>query len=1112
MSVGNSAEGSPAPEGEPLDISGVVTKVIVRFVRAKADDSGVARLLSTAGERRATADLEDHRSWSTKDQVVSLLNAAAQVVGDLDLGRHIGEEMLRPHEENDLELLWSFGSAGDLFRHIGELTSFSRISTVDAVEVVEGRATIREVTHPETSRHWRLCEFTKGMLSQAPALFGLMPAVVTETECQARGGQSCTYHVAWEGTLAFADDATSLTGAAPDSLLGPGVVGQTHEAQARIAHLQDQLGRVGDQLEEVASTASELLAGGDISQLLDNIMHRAAAAVGAPKYLLVVRMAPDEPVEMHHHGFEPQEARLLAEELWRQDLDEGDGARLIVDIASSRQAYGRLAAVYPPGTEVGRRAQEIFSLYANYAATALDLQTSMAESERSSTTASALLDFSRALSRASTSEEVSQTLADAVPAVLGCERSAVMLWDPLHQRLVFKAVSGTPDLRQPEVAGDRADSGTGDGTQPGPGDVPDFGSIESTDTPLVARLMGTRDIAVVDRHTPDPFLQSVMERYGTEVCVMAPLHSDYEFLGVVAAIFLTAPAVDLHHDRDMHERLRALAYQAVTAFQNAWLLEQVGHLAWHDALTGLPNRRLLEDRVRQQLERAKRLNEPSSMFFIDLDRFKKVNDTLGHAAGDELIKQVAVRLSEVVSRPGVVARLGGDEFAVLLPGLAGLVAVRQLAERVLEALHQPYTIEGTEVFTSASIGISIHPEHGESYDDLLNRADEAMYRAKDLGRDTFQIYEPDPNTTIHVGVRLDADLHHALERNELFVLYQPYIDLHTNQVVGVEALVRWRHPVQGILEPAAFIPYAEESDLIVGIDEFVIRQAARQLRLWLHEGLGPLRMSVNVSTRDLLHPGFVDTVMSALADNAVTPEQFELELTERVALDSAGVMRWTVEELRARGVRFSIDDFGGGTSSIQQVAAFPVTTLKIDRSFVQILGPVEELNSLTAAIIGMADELGLDCVAEGVESAHQSRVLLQRGCTTAQGFFFSPPLFPTDVKRMLQPATDVPGRTASLPPRRPDRTGSGPRRQGDAHNGGGRPRDIQARTTAPGSGAGTLGPPSGWSSPTPSAPSDDSVRPQTPQDERRDDEPGTPVSKPAPADAPAPSGSLGDAP
>ena len=505
--------------------------------------------------------------------------------------------------------------------------------------------------------------------------------------------------------------------------------------------------------------------------------------------------------------------------------------------------------------------------------------------------------------------------------------------------------------------------------------------------------------------------------------ILAPLFSDEEFLGAVVADFLTAPAVDPRADKDLQLRLRALADQAVTAFQNAWLLEQVGHLAWHDALTGLPNRRLLEDRVHQELERAKRLGEPSAMFFVDLDRFKKVNDTLGHAAGDDLIRQVAQRLREVVRRQDTVARLGGDEFAVLLPGLNDLTSIRQLADRMLESLHMPYSIEGAEVYTSASIGIAVYPEHGETYDDLLSHADEAMYLSKSMGRNTYNIYAADDSGSAPVvgDMQLEADLHHAIERNELFVLYQPYIDLITNHMVGVEALVRWRHPVKGLLEPGSFIHQAEESNLILAIDEFVIREAARQMREWLNEGLPPLRMSVNVSGRDLMHPGFVSTVLSALQEHDVSPEWFEIEITERVAVDDNGVMRQTADMLREKGVRFSIDDFGTGSSSLQQVAAFPVSTLKIDRSFVQILGPTEELNALAAGIISMADKLGLECVAEGVETSHQSRVLLQRGCTTAQGFFFSPPLMPGDVRRMLgnPPETDgasPPGDAAQTAP------------------------------------------------------------------------------------------------
>ena len=349
-------------------------------------------------------------------------------------------------------------------------------------------------------------------------------------------------------------------------------------------------------------------------------------------------------------------------------------------------------------------------------------------------------------------------------------------------------------------------------------------------------------------------------------------------------------------------------------------------------MTGLPNRRLLEDRVRQEIERASRLSEPSAVFFVDLDRFKKVNDTMGHGAGDELIRQVAARLVAVVRRQDTVARLGGDEFAILLPGMGEEVTVRLLAERMLESLHQPYLIDGAEVYTSASIGVASYPEHGNTYDELLSRADEAMYRSKDMGRNTFQIFTENPQNTLLGDAELEADLHHALERNELFVLYQPYIDLQTNRVVGVEALVRWRHPVRGVIEPGSFLPQAEESRLIIAIDEYVIREAARQMGRWAAEGVEPLRMSVNVSASDLLHPGFVQTVVGALAEHDVDPGRFEVEITERISPDHEGVMRQTVEELRNHGVRFSIEDFGGGGASVEQVAAFPVSTLKIDRS------------------------------------------------------------------------------------------------------------------------------------------------------------------------------------
>ena len=430
-------------------------------------------------------------------------------------------------------------------------------------------------------------------------------------------------------------------------------------------------------------------------------------------------------------------------------------------------------------------------------------------------------------------------------------------------------------------------------------------------------------------------------------------------------------------------------------------------MAWHDSLTGLPNRRLFEDRVEQELIRSRRVGEPVCMFFVDMDHFKTVNDTLGHAGGDDLIQQVGERLVDTVRRQDTVARVGGDEFAILLPGLSDQPSIDQLAQRSLEAMSTPFLIFGQEVETSASIGIAMAPDHGDTYDLLLSRADEAMYRAKSRGRNVFQMYSASPVDPVDGHGIIDertlySDLVHALDHDEFFVLYQPYIDLRTAQVVGVEALVRWEHPSLGTLEPASFISLAERSQIIVALDAWVLDEACRQARTWLDRGLDPLRISVNLATRDLSDPDLFDNVHQSLEDTGIEPSSLELEITERVVLDRSGPARDNIDRLRRLGVRFTIDDFGTGNSSLNRIGTFPVSTLKIDQSFVQVLGPDGDNNSLVSAIISMADRLGLDCIAEGVETSVQSRVLLQRGCTTAQGYFFSPPLPAEDIEELME--------------------------------------------------------------------------------------------------------------
>jgi diguanylate cyclase (GGDEF)-like protein len=975
--------------GARQDISGALTNVIVRYVRARAGDDGVAEMLSMAHEARPVSALEDPTSWSSHDEAIALFDAAAEITGDPQVGLHVGEEMLRQHDGTEVaNLLRSLGSPGELLRNVAAAAAkFSTVSTMEPLEVANAHAVVRAITRPGFLRYPQLCDFTKGLLSQVPVLFGLVPAVVTEPECQAKGGRFCLYSVAWEAGQwsALVDERSSLSTMAWGD---EGVVEARSEIElderARIAALESQVSQLTKRLEGVYSTAADLVATDHIDEVLSRITARAAHAVNAPRYLLVVQTSPEAPVRLHHHGFTAAEAKALAHELLEEHPDDRLGSRLIVDIASRRH-YGRLAAVYPDGMQFFAEEQRTLAVYADYAATALDVVTTLDEARRSNATASALLDFSRALSGVGTVDRVVRQLAETVPVVAGSERSTVLLWDPTAETLAVRAstlaAAGAP---RAEDAGGRV--------------------VHRSQTPFVDHMLESRQILVIDQATTDPFLQRVLIGTGTAASVVVPLYAGDEFLGVVTADYEHRMDHGLRTDRDLHERLTGLADQAVTALQNARLHEKISHMAWHDALTGLPNRRLLEDRVDQQLHRARRTGESTCLFFVDLDRFKSVNDTLGHGAGDELVQQVARRLVETVRRQDTVARLGGDEFAVLLPGLSDPDALSQLARRALEALEQPYVVAGRELQITGSIGAAIAPLHGESYHELMMNADAAMYRSKAQGRNTFRVFEAEGSDTDAGAAQLEADLHRALDARELFVVYQPFIDLQTQGVVGVEALARWRHPTRGILGPAAFIPLAERSDLIVRIDSWVVGEACAQVRRWADAGMPLMRVAVNATVRDLGSDRFVDAVVDALAGAGLDPGALELEVAEDVVMADRDTTGHNVDRLRQLGVRFSIDHYGSGSSGLNRIGSFPVSTLKIDQSFVQVLGPADESATLVSAIISLAKSLGIEAVAEGVETVHQSRILLQRGCRTAQGFLFSPPLAPDEVARLLRGA------------------------------------------------------------------------------------------------------------
>jgi diguanylate cyclase (GGDEF)-like protein len=969
--------------------------VLIRYIRAVAGELGVLQVLAIAGEFRSAQALETPDTFSSHQQAVTLFHAAAQVTGDGNVGLHVGERMIRQYAGTEVEA--QFRALGSVEAMVGNVVaSVSRVTamvTAQAISIGDNHTTVKVMTRPGLERHPHFCEFTKGMLSQIPVPFGAAPAGIVERECQAQGGRFCLYSVSWVDTdrkAAVRDDE-----AADQQVYGWGAAAAAAPSElqiddhTRIAQLAGQLRQMDERLEGVFSTASELLGGAGIDTLLTRITSQAARAVSASRYLLVVRTSPDADIQLHHHGFNPDEAAILADELWKEHPDDDGGARLIVDIASARRRYGRLAAVYPPGVTYFESERRMLALYAGYAATALDMVTSLEDARQSDTTARELLRFSGALSRVSTTDEAAQLLADTVPAVVGCQHGTVLLWSPEFRQLSVRATSS----EHTETDNQLSD----------PEDTIET-VVVSAATPVLEHLIGTRGLAVIDRSTSDADLRSILLKGAIATSVLAPLFAGDEFLGLVAANF-NGPVQGATVRRGLvHERLSGLADQAVTALQNVRLLEQISHVAWHDALTGLPNRRLLEDRVEQEMVRGRRVGESACLFFVDLDRFKAVNDTMGHSAGDELIRQVAARLVDTVRRQDTVARLGGDEFAVLLPGLAEAGPVQQLAQRCLEAISTPYEILGREVRTSASIGIAITPEHGQSYGELLTKADEAMYRSKARGRNTCAMYTDGASGAAWApasisDLDMEVALHHAIESGELFVLYQPYVDLETTRVVGVEALVRWKHPTLGILEPEVFVRQAELTGAIGRMDAWVLSQACRQLGTWAEEGLSQLRLSVNVASQDLDDPSMVPGITGSLAAGPLDPGLLELEIAGSEKPSSATAID-NLHALSQMGVTVTFDRSDRQGSATGRFGTFPLATLKIDRSFVQVLGPEGSISPLIAAITASAKQLGLDCATTGIGQP-KSRVLLQRGATTAQGFFFSPPLLPGDVPRML---------------------------------------------------------------------------------------------------------------
>lgn len=443
--------------------------------------------------------------------------------------------------------------------------------------------------------------------------------------------------------------------------------------------------------------------------------------------------------------------------------------------------------------------------------------------------------------------------------------------------------------------------------------------------------------------------------------------------------------------RDISERMRTQ--------------ERLHYMAHHDALTKLPNRTLFLDRLRQAMARAHWHNRLIAVIFMDLDKFKDVNDSLGHDVGDLLLVQVTQRLSNSVRAGDTVARFGGDEFAILLDDVASEKDVSQLAKKILDTMAPAFKIENHEILSTASIGVSIFPADGDDSEALLRNADVAMYRAKHLGRNNYQFFSNEMSARAFERLTMENSLRHALKRGEFFLDYQPQIDSRTSEMTGVEALLRWQHPELGVVSPTDFVPILEETGLIVDVGDWALKTACQQGVEWHQQGYDSLKICVNLSSRQFNDPDFIQSFQNIITETGIKPERLELELTESMLMRNASKTISALNTLSHIGVQIAVDDFGTGYSSLNYLRRFPIATLKIDRSFVQDVMDDTDDAAITSAIIVMAQSLNLNVVAEGVESEDQLNFLKDRHCYEIQGHYYSGPISASELGEMLKHPT-----------------------------------------------------------------------------------------------------------
>jgi diguanylate cyclase (GGDEF)-like protein len=664
---------------------------VVAHVRAVGGEDAVARVLREAGEERSAAELQDPNGWSTYGQGLSLFTAAARVLDDPDVGRKAGVEVVRQYAGSEIiTLLRSLGSPAEILRIYPAIQAKqSTVTRAEVIEVADDHGSVSVTTCPPITRDQLFCGYTAGALSQLPVLFGMAPAVVHESECQTLGSARCVFEVAWDPTSALGTQA---------------------DAEQQLLFLRNQVALLTTRFESLEVVAKELSSAQDVGTVLATITRHAGVAVRAPRYLLAVRLPGDADLRVHHVGFAEGEARAVAN-LVLTSAEEDGGSRLIVDVASARTHFGRLAAFYPEGYHFMPQERSLFLAYADHAAAALETVAALHESRERNATLSALLALGRELAEVTTRQELGERVAATTPEVVGCREAHVLLWDPEDAILARTATHGhsstapTDALRR-GLRGER----------------------------LAGRMLEITAPATVSSSS-DPELQGVLDLTGLDRALIVPLTTRNEFIGLLVIGAATRPEGWTEVTR---ERLAGIAGLASTALGGLALLDEVRHQAFHDSITNLPNTRLFEDRISQAITTGRRTGSRHGFLFVDLDRFKTVNDGHGHKMGDDLIREVAKRLTGCVRDTDTVARVGGDEFAVLVQDLREIEDAAAIARKIVATLQRPFTIRGMTLMIGASVGITVFPTDMDTYERVLSRADSAMYEAKARGRGQYR--------------------------------------------------------------------------------------------------------------------------------------------------------------------------------------------------------------------------------------------------------------------------------------------------------------------------------------------------------------------------------------